>query len=186
MSQSTNNAAAGTSEKTFSAYNKDQGKVYAQIRRKYHPSVYQSILDHHTSIGGQLDTLLDVGCGPGIATQGLAPRFAHAIGLDPSEGMIATARSLGGVTASSETIRYEVSTAEELGLDLSPPIQDDSIDLIIAANAAHWFDIERFWPRAARVLKPGGNVALWTSGEVRAHPSMPNAAAIQTVMDQNF
>lgn len=171
-----------STEKTFSSYNKEQGKAYAQIRRDYHPSVYQAIIDHHLSTGGQLDTLLDVGCGPGTAAHALAPRFAHAIGVDPSEGMIATARSLGDVKSTSEPIRFEVSTAEELGEKLSPPIKDHSIDLITAANAAHWFDMSRFWPSAARVLKPGGSVALWTSGHICAHPSMPNADAIQVAI----
>ncbi|KAK3937230.1 S-adenosyl-L-methionine-dependent methyltransferase [Diplogelasinospora grovesii] len=167
-------------EKTFSTYNQEQGKVYAQTRRDYHPSVYQAVIGHHTSTGGQLDTLLDVGCGPGNVARALAPHFAHAIGIDPSEGMIATARSLGGVTSTSEPIQFEVSTAEELS-----PVADSSVDLIAAGNAAHWFDMPRFWAAAARVLKPGGSVALWTTGDIRAHPSVSNAAAIQDAMEEH-
>ncbi|KIX07331.1 uncharacterized protein Z518_01984 [Rhinocladiella mackenziei CBS 650.93] len=185
MSQPGSSPVPFPTEKTFSSYNQEQGKAYAQIRRDYHPSLYQTIVNHHASTGGQFDTLLDVGCGPGTAANGLAPHFAHAIGLDPSEGMITTARSLGGVTSTSEPVRFEVSTAEELGKDLSPPVQDSSVDLVTASNAAHWFDMSRFWPHAARVLKPGGSVALWTSGGIRAHPSMPNAAAIQAAVDQH-
>jgi trans-aconitate 3-methyltransferase len=181
MSQSNSTPASFPKEKTFSSYNQEQGKVYAQTRRDYHPSVYQTIIDHHTSTGGEFGTLLDVGCGPGIAAYALAPHFAHAIGLDPSEGMISTARSIGGsVTSTSEPVRFEISTAEELG-----GIQVSSVDLITVANAAHWFDMSGFWPSAARVLKPGGSVAIWTSGQIRIHPSMPNAAAIQAAIDQN-
>lgn len=185
MSQHTSTSAPSIPEKTFSSYNKEQGKAYAKIRRDYHPSVYQIIIDHHTSTGGLHDTLLDVGCGPGTAAHGLAPYFAHAIGIDPSEGMITTARSMNDVTSTFEPVRFEISTAEELGEHLSPPIQQSSIDLIIASNAAHWFDMSRFWLSAARVLKPGGSVALWTSGEIRAHPSMPNAVVIQAAIDRN-
>lgn len=186
MSQIASTSTPFQKEKTFSSYNKEQGKAYAQIRRDYDPKVYQTIIDHHKSTGGQLETLLDVGCGPGIAVRRLAPYFTHAIGLDPSDGMLSTARSLGGVTSTSEPIRYEISTAEELGKNISPPIQDSSVDLIIAANAAHWFDMSGFWPSAARVLKPGGSVALWTTGSVSVHPSVPNAAAIQAAMEQNM
>jgi len=188
MATSIPNAVHATKEKTFSSYNQAQGKKYAQARRDYHPKVYQTVLDHHTSTGGQLDTLLDVGCGPGNATCSLAPHFAHAVGLDPSEGMISTARAAdsGVVTSTSEPVRFEISTAEELGTKLSSdPIQDSSIDLITAANAAHWFDISGFWPTAARILKPGGTVALWTSGPVRAHPTLPNATAIDRAMDEH-
>ncbi|KAJ9608738.1 hypothetical protein H2200_006509 [Cladophialophora chaetospira] len=181
-------SAPFTNEKTFSAYNQDQGKNYAQVRRNYHPKVFQTVVDHHVSTGGQLDTVLDVGCGPGNVAGSLAPHFKHAIGLDPSEGMLATARSFNAknLTAASEPIRFELSTAEELGTKLATsPLQDSSVDLIVAGNAAHWFDMAGFWPTAARVLKPGGTVALWTSGPVQAHPSLPNAKAIQATLDEH-
>ncbi|OCL01852.1 methyltransferase domain-containing protein [Glonium stellatum] len=172
-------------EKTFRSYTHEQGAKYAQRRPSYHPNLYQTIIDHHTSTGGQLDILLDVGCGPGTAVRGLAPHFTHAVGLDPSEGMISTARSLGGVASTSEPIRFDVSTAEDLGQHLSPPILNASVDLITASTAAHWFDMSRFWPRAAQVLKPGGTVALWTGRSLRVHPSMPNYAAIQAAIDEH-
>jgi trans-aconitate 3-methyltransferase len=169
-------------EKTYRSYTNEQGEFYAQNRRDYHPSLYETIINHHTSTGGQLNTVLDVGCGPGTAARGLAQQFAHSIGLDPSEGMISTARSLGGVSSTSKPIQFDVSTAEDLGRNLSPPILNSSIDLITASTAAHWFDMSRFWPRAAQVLKPGGTVALWTSGSWYAHPTMPNYAAIQAAI----
>jgi SAM-dependent methyltransferase len=172
-------------ENTFSNYNKEQGKAYAEIRRDYHPNVYNAIITQHTSTGGKLITLVDIGCGPGLATLALAPRFTHAIGLDPSAGMIAIARSQleGQDPPSPSNIRFEISTAEELGSNLIPPVADSSVDLITASNAAHWFNMSGFWPSAARILKPGGSVAMWTSGAIRAHPSMPNAPGIQAAMD---
>ncbi|KAF2093308.1 methyltransferase domain-containing protein [Rhizodiscina lignyota] len=179
----TETAAASTSfspEKTFKSYTREQGEAYAQSRRGYHPKLYETIVDYHTSHGGKLDTLLDVGCGPGISVREFAPRFAHAIGLDGSEGMIGTARSIGGATSTSESIRFEVSPAEELGSQVSPPIPDSSVDVITSATAAHWFNMSEFWPRAAKILKPGGTVALWTtSSRIFVHPSTPNHELIQ-------
>lgn len=180
MSHPTPTPALSTTEKTFSSYNSAQGSAYSEVRRDYHPNLYKFVLDQHTSTGGQLDRLVDVGCGPGLAARALGPHFTSVIGLDPSEGMIATARSLGGVTSTSEPIRYERATAEELG-----GVEDSSVDLITSSNAAHWFDMAGFWPAAARVLKPGGTVVLWTSGEIRAHPSMPNSAAIQAAIEKH-
>lgn len=185
MSQVESSPTTFKKEKTFSSYNHEQGKAYALVRRDYHPNVYQAVFDYHTSTGGQLDTLVDVGCGPGNATRQLGRNFNHATGLDPSQGMISMARSLGGITSTSEAVRFEISDAQELGANLSPPIQDSSVDLITAATAAHWFDMSAFWPSAARVLKPGGTVALWTTGEPRTDPSMPNAVAIQAAVDQH-
>lgn len=125
-------------ENTFSNYNVAQGKAYAQIRRDYHPNVYNAIITQHTSTGGQLSTLMDVGCGPGMTTIGLAPHFTHAIGLDPSEGMITIAHSqLESNSKAPSNIRFEISTAEELGANFSPPIADSSVDLLTASNAAH-------------------------------------------------
>lgn len=170
-------------EVTFSSYNQGQGEAYAAIRRDYDPSVYDAILHQHTSTGGQLTTLLDVGSGPGTSVRQLAPQFKHAIAIDPSAGMIAAARKLGGVSGDREPICFEVSSAEDLGSDLQRPVEDGSVDLITAATAAHWFDMDRFWPAAARVLKPGGSVAFWNSGGIRAHPSLPNSTAIQAVLD---
>ncbi|KAH6884227.1 methyltransferase [Thelonectria olida] len=174
---------SGFADKIFTTFTNDQGANYAEIRPKYHPNLYKTVVDRHTSTGGQLGTVLDVGCGPGTAARALAPQFAHAIGLDPSEGMMANARVLGGTSSSSEPIRFEVSSAEELGSNLSPPVQDSSVDLITAATAAHWFDMERFWPSAARVLKPGGTVAIWSTGSVHVHASVPNGVAIQAAID---
>lgn len=184
MSEQSTTPAASTKEKTFSSYNKAQGTEYAQLRPDYSAALYQFILDQHKATGGQLDTLVDLGCGPGNVARKLGGHFAHAVGLDPSDGMIATARSLGGTTATSEPIRYEVSTAEDIGANASPPIPDNSVDLITAANSAHWFDMARFWPSAARVLKPGGSVVMWTSGGNRIHPSVPNYEAMQVEVDQ--
>lgn len=171
-------------EQTFTNYNKEQGKAYAQGRPGYHPTLYQYIIDTHIATGGQLDTLLDVGSGPGTAVRALGVNFSHAIGLDPSESMVATARSLGGATSTAESIRFEVSTAEDLGTSLSnQPIPNASVDLITAANSAHWFNMSQFWTTAARILKPGGSVVMWTSGKTAIHPSVPNSAAIDAALN---
>ncbi len=181
-------------EKTFREYTPDQGKEYALSRLDYHPKLYDTIINHHKSTGGQLNALLDVGCGPGNVAAALSKHFTQTTGLDPSEGMIKTARAISGKNGA---IRFEVSTAEDLGSNssssggggagggVSPPIiADASIDLITAATAAHWFDMPSFWRAAARVLKPGGTVAIWGSGNMRVDPGTPNAGAIQARIDQ--
>ncbi|KAI1805153.1 methyltransferase [Daldinia bambusicola] len=165
-------------EATFRSFTPAEASNYAQFRQGYHPTLYNTVINRHTSTGGKLDTLLDVGCGPGIAVRALAPRFQHAFGFDPSKGMIAGAKELGGVSGSGEPIRFEVSTAEDLS-----GVPDGSIDLITAATAAHWFNMPAFWARAAQVLKPGGSVALWSHKSVRIADSVPNAAAIQAAVE---
>lgn len=173
-------------ETTFRSFSHNQGVNYAQYRRDYHPSLYQTILDHHRSTGGQFNALLDVGCGPGTATRNLAPHFTHAFGVDASEGMIATARLLPSLSGNTH---FEVSTVEELGQNpiLSSIIPAGSVDLITSANAAHWFDMAVFWDQAAKLLKPGGSVALWASGSIMVHPELqPGAAGIQAALGRVF
>ncbi|KAI0133432.1 S-adenosyl-L-methionine-dependent methyltransferase [Hypoxylon sp. NC0597] len=170
-------------EETFLSYTEAQGKAYAADRPRYSPELFKTIIDHHTSTGGQLDTVVDVGCGTGQATRDLASYFYTLVGLDPSEGMINTARSSSEFVTSP--IRFKVSAAEVLGADIEPPITDGSVDLLTAATAAHWFDMERFWSSAARVLKPGGTVALWARTGMSIDPIMtPNGAAVKAAVDE--
>ena len=170
-------------EKTFTAYSSADGAMYAKARPTYHANLYKRILDHHVSTGGHLQTLVDVGCGPGTVVRALAGQFETAIGLDPSEGMIATARQLGdgSTSGSGQAIRFEQSTAEQLG-----DVADGSVDLITAATAAHWFDMERFWRRAARALRPGGSVAIWIAKRAQVHQDVPNSEAIQACIETHM
>ena len=165
--------AKHTPESTFRSYGKDESKRYAQLRLAYHPSVYESIVAQHTANGGKLDSLLDVGCGPGLATRDLAAYFDNATGIDAGESMIEVAQNMDIKTSTSEPVAFKLTSAEEM-----VGIEDNSIDVITAANAAHWFDMPAFWKRAAQVLRPGGSVALWTSGEMVAHSDTPNYVKI--------
>ncbi|ETS74202.1 hypothetical protein PFICI_14068 [Pestalotiopsis fici W106-1] len=170
-------------EETFRSYTQAQGESYATGRPGYSPKLFQTIIDHHVATGGELGLVVDVGCGTGQATQSLAPFFAQSIGLDQSEGMINSARA--SIKSPTTSLRFEVSAAELLGADLESPIAENSVDLLTAATAAHWFDMGGFWRRAARVLKPGGTVALWARTRASVNPVLtPNGAAIQTEMDK--
>lgn len=168
-------------EATFRAYTQKQGELYAADRPGYAPALLKFIVDRHMSTGGQLGTIVDVGCGTGQATHDLAHYFSNAIGLDPSEGMVGGARA---AASSASTVRFEVSAAEDLGAKLEPPIAESSVDLITAATAAHWFDLTRFWSKASHVLRPGGTVALWARTGMSVDPAQtPNGAAIKAALE---
>ncbi|KAK1750326.1 S-adenosyl-L-methionine-dependent methyltransferase [Echria macrotheca] len=162
-------------EKTFRSFSKEDGAKYALYRFNYSPNLYQMVLDYHKSSGGQFDTVLDVGCGPGIAIANLYTHFTHAIGLEPSQGMIDTARAIHSDTP----ITFVVSSAEELAT-----IAPASVDLLVAATAAHWFDMPKFWARAAEVVKPRGTVAIWCGGPVSVGEGIPGREAIQAAVDR--
>lgn len=56
-------AAPPPDEKTFRTYTTSDAEKYAQHRQEYSEALYQSIYTYHTSTGGKLDTVVDLGCG---------------------------------------------------------------------------------------------------------------------------
>lgn len=43
----------------------------------------------------------------------------------------------------------------------SHSLPDGSVDLVVAGQAAHWFDQSKLWPEMARVVRKGGSLAFW-------------------------
>ncbi|XP_041055981.1 putative methyltransferase DDB_G0268948 isoform X1 [Carcharodon carcharias] len=101
--------------------------------------------------GKPFSLAVDIGCGSGQSTRGLAAYFEKVIGIDASGAQIEEARKVGG----PGNISFRQGLAEKL------EFEDGSVDLIIAGAAVHWFDIEMFMKEVERVLKPKGCVALY-------------------------
>ncbi|XP_071481551.1 putative methyltransferase DDB_G0268948 [Diadema antillarum] len=102
--------------------------------------------DSHFRIKKPWKLATDVGCGSGQYTQPLAPYFRRVLGFDASETQIQKANAL----KTAENVAYSVSPAESL------PVDSGSVDLVLSATAAHWFDFPRFCAEVHRVLRPGG------------------------------
>jgi SAM-dependent methyltransferase len=54
------------------------------------------------------------------------------------------------------TLEFRQASAEHL-----PFLADASVDCVIAAQAAHWFDYAKLWPELGRVLRRDGTVAFF-------------------------
>ena len=93
----------------------------------------------------------DVGCGNGQLSVALAEKFSRVIATDPSQAQLDAATP-------HPRVEYRRASAEASGLD------DTSIDLVVAAQAAHWFDWPRFVDEVNRVAKPRALVALVSYG----------------------
>lgn len=52
-----------------------------------------------------------------------------------------------------------------------------SADLIVAAQAAHWFDWQAFIAGAGRILRPGGILAIWSYGLFECDPAVDRVVA---------
>ena len=166
------------SDTTFRSYSTAQVREYAQRRGGYPQRLIEEIIKLHVQTSNAFHSLLDLGCGPGNATRDLAAHFDHATGIDPSPEMVRTANELGGTAKDSSAIKSVQGDAE-----LCKDVPKESVDLITAATSAHWFDMERFWPTAARVLKPGGTVAFFTIWKIYCHPEKtPHAEEVQRIL----
>ncbi|KAJ6105333.1 S-adenosyl-L-methionine-dependent methyltransferase [Penicillium sp. IBT 18751x] len=174
-----NNTDVVLSDPTFRCYTSGQATRYAENRLSYPAKLYDLIIRYHAETDGQFMTLLDVGCGPGNATRDLAIHFECAVGIDPGLEMIQTGQYLGGVTKTNRPIQFQVATAEDCA-----NIQnvEDGVDLLVSAMAAHWFSMAEFWVSAAKIVNPGGTVALWTCASLYCHPSTPHAAEVQNAL----
>lgn len=100
-----------------------------------------------------------MGCGNGQLTQWLAAHFETVIGVDPSADQIANALP-------DARARYLCAPAERL------PVADHSVNLITAAQAAHWFDLPTFYREVRRVSAPEAVLALISYGVLALEPAL--------------
>lgn len=131
----------------MSASFKDHFSSHAAAYAAYRPAYPPALAAWLAAIAPATDEALDVGCGSGQLALLLAEHFRHVSATDPSAEQIARA-------APHARIDYRVASAEMSGLP------DASVDLLTAAQAAHWFDLPAFFAEARRLLRPGGVIAL--------------------------
>ncbi len=105
----------------------------------------------HVPVGG---TILDIGCGTGAFEQLILADHPQQrmIGVDLSEQMLAIARAK---CEAYPQVQFHASSVESL------PLADQSIDLVVSANAFHYFnDSQAALVEMHRVVKPGGTVVI--------------------------
>jgi SAM-dependent methyltransferase len=101
----------------------------------------------------------DCGAGSGQATIGLAGHYAQVVGTDASAAQI-------GQAVPHPRITWRVARENESGL------ADRSTDLVIVAQALHWFDAAAFFAEARRILADGGLLAVWSYGLLQVDPAI--------------
>ncbi|KAJ9232878.1 hypothetical protein DTO169E5_7274 [Paecilomyces variotii] len=140
--------------------------AYATFRPTYPDSLYERVLSYH---GGGHDVLVDLGTGHGLVARSLCGAFTKVYGVDQSAGMIEQARQK---TPVSTNIEYRQASAESL-----PFLEDGSVDLVVAGQAAHWFNYPPLFEELRRVVRPGGSIAFWGYKDP-VFPGHPEATAI--------
>ncbi|MXQ11798.1 class I SAM-dependent methyltransferase [Microvirga makkahensis] len=138
---------------------KDHFSAKSSDYATYRPTYPRALVDYLAGLCGHADLALDVGCGTGQLSVLLAERFGRVIATDASAEQIGKAQA-------HEHVEYRVAPAEQSGLAAG------SVDLITAAQAAHWFDLDAFYEEARRVGKPGAVLSLITYGVIQADPEI--------------
>jgi SAM-dependent methyltransferase len=140
---------------TFQDHFSDRALEYAQRRPDYPPALFAALA--HLAPGRGL--AWDAGTGNGQAARGLAAYFHRVVATDASRSQLAQAPA-------HERVAYVQAAEDGSGL------QDGSVDLVTVAQAAHWFDLDRFYTEVGRVLRPAGVLALWGYGICQIAPAI--------------
>lgn len=121
---------------------------------------------------------VDLGCGTGIAARLLAEAGLSVTGVEPEPSMRQAAIDSG--------VRCLDGTAEAI------PLPDRSMDLAAAFQSFHWFEPHAAIAEIARVLRPGGRVALvWNLREasdpaVQAYEEILATAAGHPIAEESL
>lgn len=129
---------------------------YDRYRIGYADDVYDALAENGVRAGADV---LDVGCGTGLVLEELHRRGCTVTGADPSEPMLARARRRVPGAA------FVLARAESL------PFADATFDAATCAQAFHWVDQGRALAEMARVVRPGGTIAIWWKSLMRGDPT---------------
>jgi SAM-dependent methyltransferase len=121
-----------------------QSRLYAAFRPIY-PAELAAFLAHAAPAR---ELAWDAATGQGQAARLLASQFGHVLATDASAAQLASAEPC-------PRVEFRQGEASNSGLS------GRSCDLVTAAQAAHWFDIHKFYAEVRRVLRPGGVIAIW-------------------------
>jgi len=131
---------------------------------RHRPSYPPALLDYLRSESFLREgiTVADVGSGTGISALPFVRAGCRVFAVEPNRPMRVAAESL---MAGNEAFSSVAGSAE------ATTLPDQSVDLVIAGQAFHWFDRDAARREFDRILRPGGGVALfWNSRDLTGSP----------------
>jgi SAM-dependent methyltransferase len=143
---------------------KDHFSLQSEAYRRYRPEYPATLFEWLAAQAPGCGLAIDVATGNGQAAGALASHFERVLATEPSAAQLAEAPAL-------PRVEYRCEAAESIS------VASGSADLLVAAQAAHWFDWPRFVREALRVLRPGGMLAFWTYGNCLVTPAIDRLVA---------
>ena len=146
--------------------------------------IQQALLNRPPPAAGEAEALhvLDVGAGTGIFTRLLAARLQHFSTAGRTFRVTAVEPVAGMRDKFREVTSADIDVLDGSGSNLAA-LPDSSVAAIFAAQSFHWFSTSATLKEFARVLAPGGAVALiWNTRD----RSCRWVDALETIIDEYY
>jgi SAM-dependent methyltransferase len=141
---------------------------YARYRPSY-PAAALDLLAERCGLR-PMAVVADIGSGTGILSELLLERGAEVLAVEPNAGMRAAAEAWLGARDGFKSI---AACAEATTLAAA------SVDLLVAGQAFHWFDVARARREALRIVRRGGSAALlWNERPPDPEPLLADYEAL--------
>ena len=143
------------------AAQKDFWQEYIRYRPVYPQELYDIVFEHHRKYSKATNPWAmahDVGAGVGIASLDLSNQFDRVIVSDPSDANIQAAEDHLLSKTPGGRFSFFTSSAE----DAPNHIEDQSVDLVVSAEAIMWADHDKAMSSVTRMMHIGGTLAFWS------------------------
>ncbi len=141
----------------YLSYVKDNFSAGADGYAKYRPSYPDALFDFIKEELPQREAAWDCATGNGQAAQKLAAFFDHVYATDISQAQLNNAVLAPNIT-------YSVQPAEKTSF------LDNAFDLVMVAQAVHWFDFEKFYAEVKRTTRPNALLVIIGYGRLMISP----------------
>lgn len=137
----------------------NRADAYVRARPSYPRETLSILREHHGLVHDSV--VADIGAGTGIFSKLLLEAGARVIAVEPNADMRAQAEKMLGALPNFQSTngRAEATTLDE-----------KSVDLVVAAQAFHWFDVAAARVEHRRILRPGAHSALvWNDRDLASN-----------------
>ena len=147
---------------------------YDFARTRYPDELFDSLIE----LSGLVTpgAVLEVGCGPGLATVPMARRGQDITAIELGEHLVQLARA--------RLAPYPAVRVAHASFDDWLPRRWGSFELLFAASAWHWLDPDTKYQRAHRHLRRGGALGFWAATHVAPPDGDPFFGDLQAVYDE--
>lgn len=128
---------------------------YARFRPGYPAALFAWV----AGLAPRRDTVWDCGTGSGQAAGGLAAHFRRVVATDASRDQLWSAERY-------RNVYFAASLAE------AAPLRRGSVDLVVVAQALHWFGLPAFLAEVAYAMSRDGVLAVWAYGRLSIAPAV--------------